>query len=209
MPEDRLNIKNKEITAIATIIVLILVVGIYFVSRETPNNSPLGKTEYGVCIHSYQYDKTSTIQLLKKINSTWVRIDWMPKHEKMEDFVITMKNNNISILAILDHNTISIQDFTRLQWQETVQEIMSTEAAKKVDAWEIWNEPNAEQFFLGYMNGTLKNYVEMLKDANQIIKTASPNATILAAGLSPSNEISYFWKDWLKEFANLSPQEFF
>ena len=131
----------------------------------------------------------------------------------MDPFVKAMKDNNISILAILDHNTMNTtypnENFTRLQWQNEVQRIMSTESAKKVDTWEIWNEPNADHFKMGYMNGTPQNYFEMLQDAHQIIKAASPNATILAAGLSPSNEISYFWKDWLNEFANLSPQEFF
>ena len=160
-----MNIKNKEIVAIASIIVLILGAGIYFVSLETPNNTPFGKTEYGVCIHIYQYEPSNTIQLLNQINATLVRIDWIP--EEMDSFVNAMKDNNISILAILDHNTMNNEPFTRLQWQETVQEIMSTEAAKKVDAWEIWNEPNAEQFFLGYINGTPQNYFDMLKDAHQ------------------------------------------
>ena len=196
--------KNKKITAIAAITILLLIAGLY-IGTIMPNKSSRGKTEYGVCIHIYQYDTSSTIQLLKQINATWVRIDWMPEHEKMNEFVQILKDNNISILVILDHNTMRNPDFTRLQWQETVQEIMSTEAAKKVDAWEIWNEPNADQFKMGYMNGNPQNYFEMLKDAHQIIEETSPNATILAAGLSP-NEI---WNDWLTDFANLSPQNYF
>lgn len=199
--------KNKNLVLFATFIIIILVVG-FLIGTIILDNSLSRKTEYGVCIHIYQYDSTTTIQLLKQINAKWVRIDWIPNHTKMEEFVHTMKDNNISILAILDHNTM-FQDFTRLQWQERIQEIMSTEAAKKVDSWEIWNEPNANQFFLGYMNGTPQNYFDMLKDAHQIIKTESPNSTILAAGLSPSKDVSYFWKDWLIDFANLSPQEYF
>ena len=201
--------KTKKIAAITAIIVSLLMAGVYIGTFIISNNSSIGKTEYGVCIHIYQFNSSTTIQLMNQINATWVRIDWMPEHEKMNEFVQTMKDNNISILAILDHNTMRKRDFTRLQWQETVQKIMSTEEAKKVDAWEIWNEPNADQFFMGYMNGAPQNYFNLLKDAYQIIKTTSTNATIIAAGLSPSNEVSYFWKDWLKEFANLSPQEFF
>lgn len=200
--------KRMKIGIVTAIIALLLIAGFY-IGTNILNNSLLGKTEYGVCIHIYQYDTSSTIQLLQQINATWVRIDWMPKHNMMEEFALTMKDNNISILAILDHNTMTAQDFTRLQWRETVQEIMSTDAAKEVDAWEIWNEPNANQFFMGYMNGNPQNYFDMLKDAYQIIKASSPNSTILAAGLSPSNEVTFFWKDWLQDFANLSPQEFF
>ena len=130
----------------------------------------------------------------------------------METYVQTMEDNNISILAILDHNTMNStygENFTRLQWQKTVQKIMSTEAAKIVDAWEIWNEPNAKPFKMGYMNGTPQNYFDMLKDAHQIIKAASPNATILAAGLSPYTFSNVTWTDWLTEFTNLSPQKYF
>lgn len=201
--------KSKKIAAITAIIVSLLIAGFYIGTFIISNTSSNGKTEYGVCIHIYQFNSSTTIQLMNQINATWVRIDWMPEHENMSEFVQTIKDNDLSILAILDHNTMRNRDFTRLQWQETVQKIMSTEEAKKVDAWEIWNEPNAEQFFLGYMNGTPHNYFNLLKDAYQIIKTTSTNATILSAGLSPSNEVSYFWKDWLKDFANLLPQEFF
>ena len=197
-----------KIAGITEIIILLLIAGLY-VETIISNKSSLGKTEYGVCIHIYQYETASTIQLLNQINATWIRIDWIPEDEEDDEFIQIMKDNNISISAILDHNTMGKPNFTRLQWQETVKEVMSTEAAKKVDAWEIWNEPNANQFYMGYMTGNPQNYFDMLKDAYQIIKTTSPNATILSAGLSPSNEISYFWKDWLKDFANLSPQEFF
>ena len=202
--------KNKVFAGITGIIILLLVAGLYIGTFKPPDQPSLGKKEYGVCIHIYQYDTTSTIQLLKQINASSVRIDWI--QGKMDSFVNTMKDNNISILAILDHNTMIFQnltEFTRLQWQETVQEIMSTEAAKKVDAWEIWNEPNSDNFTLGYMDGTPQNYFDMLKDAYQIIKTASPNATILAAGLSPRTFSYGTWNEWLTDFANLSPQEFF
>jgi len=202
-----LRMKNKIIVTITAITILLLIVGLYFGSLRPPDESSLGKTEYGVCIHLYQYEASTTMQLIKQINTTWVRIDWIPK--QMDPFVSSMKDNDISILAILDHNTMNTtypnENFTRLQWQNEIQNIMSTEAAKKIDAWEIWNEPNAKQFFLGYMNGNPQNYFDMLKDAHQIIKAASPNTTVLAAGLSPNET----WMDWLTDFANLSPQRYF
>jgi len=138
IPERKLKNKNKIVIITATT-VLLLVAGLYFGTFKTPNNTPLGITEYGVCLHLHQYDSTTTIQLLKQINATWIRIDWIPS-EQMDSFVNAMKDNSISILAILDHNTMNAtygENFTRLQWQETVQEIMSTDVAKKVDAWEI------------------------------------------------------------------------
>jgi len=195
--------KNKQLIIFFAIAVLILIIALYIGTFETPDIDSAVKTEYGVCLHLYQFNASTTIQLLKQLNATCIRIDWIPN--QMDEFVETMKENNISILAILDHNTMNQSEFTRIQWRTMVQGIMSTEAAKKVDAWEIWNEPNAEQFYLGYMDGTPQNYFDLLKDASQIIRATSPNATIIAAGLSPNDT----WMNWLIGFANLSPQRYF
>jgi hypothetical protein len=199
--------KNKQLITFSLITILLLVIALYIGTYEIPDNNPSVRTEYSVCLHLHQFNLSTTIQLIKQLNATWIRIDWIPN--QMDSFVKTMKDNNISILAILDHNTMNTtypnQNFTRLQWQNEIQNIISTEAAKKVDAWEIWNEPNADQFYLGYMNVTPQNYSDLLKDAYQIIKATSPNATILSAGLSPNDT----WMDWLKVFVNLSPQRYF
>ena len=57
------------------------------------------------------------------------------------------------------------------------------------------------------MNGNPENYFDMLKDAFQIIKAGSSNATVLSAGLSPYG--SSAWKVWLTDFANMFPQRYF
>lgn len=196
--------KNKQLILFSASIILLLIIA-YVGTFETQDVSLTRRTEYGVCLHLHQFKSSTTIQLIKQVNATWIRIDWIPN--QMDEFMEKMKDNNISILAILDHNTMNQSEFTRIQWQTSVQEIMSTEAAKKVDAWEIWNEPNDKQYYLGYMNGNPENYFDMLKDAYQIIKDASSNATILSAGLSP--HASYAWKVWLTDFANMFPQRYF
>jgi hypothetical protein len=198
--------KKRKFVIIAGIVIVTLVVGLYIQLFETPEIYPYRRTEYGVCIHVYQFDPFVTIQLIKRLNATWVRIDWIPN--EMDSFVRTMKENGIKILAILDHNTMKNEDFTRFEWQATVQEIMATEAAKEVDAWEIWNEPNANQFFLGYMDGSPLHYFEMLQDAYQITMASCPKATVIAAGLSPDPKFGS-WTDWLGNFSSLSPQNFF
>ncbi len=131
----------------------------------------------------------------------------------MDEIVNGMKANGIKILAILDHNTMNNTlppnlDFNLPQWTEVVQNVMKTDAAKRVDAWEIWNEPNADQFQFGYMNGDSQNYFEMLRVAHEIIEKNSPNAIVIAAGLSPSKEFGD-WSQWLTDFSNLSPQTYF
>ncbi len=187
-------------------------------SASTPSPFPVvqsNKTipEYGVCLHIDQFDPLVTIEQLKKINSSWVRIDWDTNsiNYSIESALTTLKDNGVKILAILDHKTMNYSDFTLSQWCFAVEKIMSTEAAKKVDAWEIWNEPNSIRFYLGYMDGNPRHYTDMLKEAYRIIKYVSPNALVIAAGLSP--EVPTWknpnWESWLKEFNVTSPQAYF
>jgi hypothetical protein len=44
--------------------------------------------------------------------------------------------------------------------------------------WELWNEPNASQFF----TGTPEQYLAMLKATNRILKTIQPEAKLVAPG---------------------------
>ncbi len=201
---------KKKIAAAAGIVVFLLVAGSYFGTLNTPSAN--AEIELGVCLHLYQFD-TNTIELLEQINSRWVRIDWIPN--QMDNVVNAMEANGIKILAILDHNTMNFADppnlnFSLSQWTMTVQSIMATDVAKKVDAWEIWNEPNVEKFQFGYMNGNPHNYAEMLKSASLAIKSVS-NASVLAAGLSPDypDSANPNWKTWLIAFNATSSQSFF
>ena len=202
--------KKTKIVIVLGIAIFILIAGSYIETLISPNIK-IETPEFGVCLHLYQFDNKTT-DLLKQINSTWIRIDWIPN--QMDTVVNAMEANGIKILAILDHNTMNFADppnpnFSLAQWTQTVQSIIATDAAKKVDAWEIWNEPNVEQFQSGYMDGNPQNYADMLKSASLVIKSVS-NATVLAAGLSPYYpESNPNWKTWLTDFNAASPQSFF
>jgi hypothetical protein len=202
---------NKKIATTIGIVIFLLVAGTYFETLNTPNTQA-NTSELGVCLHLYQFN-TNTTELLEQINSKWIRIDWIPN--QMDNVINIIKGNGIKILAILDHNTMTFADppnlnFSLSQWATTVQSIMETDAAKKVDAWEIWNEPNVEKFQLGYMNGNPQNYADMLKSASLAIKSVS-NASLIAAGLSPDypNSTNPNWKTWLIDFNATSSQSFF
>jgi hypothetical protein len=200
--------KKKALLGIVAAIITILFMGIYlgtFVSTRNPPHIPI----LGVCLHLYQYDD-DTVNQLEQLNSSWVRIDWIPN--KMDYIIPALKENRIKILAILDHNTMNFAEppnpnFTLSEWATTLNEIMSTDVSKQVDAWEIWNEPNVQQFYSGYMNGTPQNYFEMLKVAHEIIYSNSPDSLVIAAGLSPDEKLN--WSEWLAVFSSLSPQPYF
>jgi hypothetical protein len=131
----------------------------------------------------------------------------------MGTFMQEMDKNGIGVLAIIDHVTMKgDRNFTLDDWQGNVSAIMASHEAKSVDAWEIWNEPNAEQFFFGYMDGSPEQYLDMLKTAYPIIKSSS-NASVVSAGLSPNETRSpdekEVWLQWHNSLDDLGAESFF
>ena len=55
----------------------------------------------------------------------------------------------------------------------------------RVSDWEIWNEPNLPRF-LGFAERQAAVYTGLLKAAYPAIKSVQPDATVIAAGLSPA-----------------------
>ena len=58
--------------------------------------------------------------------------------------------------------------------------------AGKINSWEIWNEPNL-LLFMGFIPDRVHHYIDILKTAYPAIKSVSPGATVIAAGLSPQD----------------------
>jgi len=57
---------------------------------------------------------------------------------------------------------------------------ISARLGDRVDAWEIWNEPNTTRFW----TGTIAQYVTLLQAAYPAVKTGDPGSTVLFGGLS-------------------------
>jgi hypothetical protein len=137
--------------------------------------SSVASPEIDVCIHLNSFNNPMTIVAdMKGLGVSWVRIDWIPG--QMSDFMQAMRTNNISVLAIIDINTLGNNNFTITQWNSNLTSIMQEPNANYVGAWEIWNEPNDKA------NVSVEFYHQMLQSAHTIIK----NATIIGAGLSPN-----------------------
>ena len=58
----------------------------------------------------------------------------------------------------------------------------------KIQAYEIWNEPNLTREWGGPPNAVA--YVDLLRASYQTIKKFDPQALVISAGLSPTTEIS-------------------
>jgi polysaccharide biosynthesis protein PslG len=54
-----------------------------------------------------------------------------------------------------------------------------------VHAYEIWNEPNWQQFWLPFPNPSF--YTSMLKDSYAAIKAVQPDSTVISGGLAPAS----------------------
>ena len=60
---------------------------------------------------------------------------------------------------------------------------VATRYAGVVPAYEIWNEPNLDRFWLG---GNVSNFHDVLSRAVTKIKAADPNALVISGGLAPA-----------------------
>jgi len=157
---------------------------------------------YGLSLHaSWNEINNLTVPILSSAEVDWIRTDWDMSYD-MASFATLMRENEIRVLGILDHWTMGFRDdFTLEEWAEVVDDVVSQHA--DVDAWEVWNEPNIPLFHFGYMDGTPKHYVEMLRTAYDLIKAKS-DVVVVFAGLSPYGN----WSDWLSKCYELGAANF-
>jgi hypothetical protein len=75
-------------------------------------------------------------------------------------------------------------------------------AAMGLHDWEIWNEPNAAQFYKPVPNAS--RYAALLRAASPAIKGADPSATVITGGLAPTDEV----RDGSGRATKLAPLDF-
>jgi hypothetical protein len=183
-------------------LVVILIISALFAAslfiRSSPHLSHAEKI--GVCMHLSDFSFQTEVALVD-LGVRWVRIDWVIG--EMGPFMERMSADGIEVLAIIDHNTFNQENFTLQDWQGNVSAIVASDEAKLVSAWEVWNEPNNPSFYLGYMDGTLEHYFDMLKFAYTTIKATS-NAPVVSAGLDPNDD----WQTWLNNLQDLGSKNY-
>ncbi|HEU4480516.1 MAG TPA: cellulase family glycosylhydrolase [Actinomycetota bacterium] len=69
----------------------------------------------------------------------------------------------------------------------------------KVQAWEIWNEPNHPEFW----KGTMRQYVRVLRAGYRGVKEGAPGTTVTSGGTSFNDY------EWLQRFYAKDPQRWF
>jgi len=156
------------------LIVAVLVVGFSFCPRTIENS-------VGVCVHIEDFEdfENQTISHLIDLGVSYVRTDWSIPNDSMRKYSEDLQNNNIKLLAIIDHKTFGYKIPSLEEWNRTITELVTSEDFRYVDAVEIWNEPNAGLFAL-----QPEDYYEMLKSAYAIIKNYT-KIPVIFAGVSP------------------------
>ena len=193
-----MRLKEKWIL-FGCILIIVIILTDYFSYPDTSDLKQL-KGEVNLCLHIGDYNK-NTLSYLKDLTVKWVRTDWVnTSYNLMADYAKTLQENSINLLAIIDINTFSQNNFTLQEWNSTVTQIVSSKDFSSVDAVEIWNEPNAG----AYINPL--TYYEMLKSAYAIIKNYTTDKVVFA-GISPNIA---GWKTYLcNVFANEDVESYF
>ena len=156
-------------------------------------------SEVNVCLHLEDTDN-QTISFLLDLKVSWVRTDWTTPDESMRNYSRDLQDNNINLLAIIDHKTFGNQIPSMEEWNRTITELATSEDFRNTDAVEIWNEPNSASYV------EPKVYYEMLKSAYTIIKNYT-TIPVVFAGVSPNVS---GWKTYLNTvFAYGDTQNYF
>ncbi len=155
---------------------------------------PPARFELGMNAHGLIGPKMNKI---KEMGATWVRaeVPWYQiekrpgvfEFEETDAVIRDHYERGFKILFILAyapsfHSTNGqsngIPD--KPAWQKFVN-VMTSRYKDEVDAWEVWNEPNLKEFFVG----DARQYVDiLLKPAYPIIKKNDPTSVVGAPGLA-------------------------
>lgn len=168
-----------------------------------PNQAGNVGFAYGVQVHLPNQDMTGVMAAATNLGVTWVKeqiewslyeatpgnINWTP----LDEMVDAMDNAGVNILL----NITSAPGWARDSDQEkgppqdynTFANFVGQVAERykgRVDAYEIWHEPNLRREWNTPNGRSAAAYVELLKLAYTAIKLADPEAVVVSAGLGPT-----------------------
>jgi hypothetical protein len=148
------------------------------------------RVELGVCFHHGAYGDEYTpaaaavLDDLRAAGPFWIRGDYEDP-AKDAPFVADMARKGIRVLALLPWYSRDTAGWPALVQKEV-------HAVPAVDAWEIANEPE-----MSWWGGPISpgDYMKMLRDAHAIIRSAQPDARIVAPAVGATEEgVAYLRK---------------
>jgi len=146
--------------------------------------------QFGVCFHHGAYGDEYTPEAAKVLDDLraagpfWIRGDYGDP-ARDAPFVADMARKGIKVLALLPWYSRDIAEWPALVRKEV-------QGAPTVAAWEIANEPE-----MSWWGGPIApgDYMTMIRDAHAIIRSAQPDARIVAPAVGATEEgIEYLRK---------------
>ncbi|MEI7772621.1 MAG: hypothetical protein WCI67_21705 [Chloroflexales bacterium] len=173
-------------------------------ATETPTPAPASPSalEFGIVGHLYYTDRDRVLQLVQNAGFDWVRqqVVWKDIEDptagiygwdELDRIVSTVNAYGRKLLVNIVQSPTAYSATNGLPSDPATLgnfvDLMARRYGDKIQAYEIWNEPN-----LAHENGgnivpeDVGHYVEILKVAYTRIKAVSPNAIVLAAASSSS-----------------------
>lgn len=168
-----------------------------------PNTAGNVNFAYGVQVHLPNQDTAEIVRLTDGLGVSWVKqqIEWALyeptagaiNFEPIDEMVDALDAAGMNILLTVT----SAPDWAREATQEkgpprdyqTFANFVAALAARyegRVDAYEIWNEPNLRREWNTPRGLSANNYVELLGLAYRAIKTVDSDAVVVSAGLAPT-----------------------
>lgn len=167
---------------------------------------------YGFSLHGFNHLKALIVE---QSNVEWVRSDIVYNGSWFvgdKGDCINYRDYNQKILGIIDYWTMNqSKTWTFDDWSNRVNETVYHYGAK-IEAYEIWNEPNVYEYQTGYLNDTnaINHYFNMLKNASQIIK--GYNETLIVVGGVFSDIYDYpagdNWETWFTSLLDLGANQY-
>lgn len=172
---------------------LIFLLLAFFFSTNNAKSAIPEWLEIGVNTHGFH---GNYISIIENMGAKWVRaeVPWyqIEVDQYKYDFSSTdimlrdLKRRNVKVLFILAYapsfwsSNGETNGVPNMQaWKNFVHQ-MTSRYKDLVDAWEVWNEPNLEEFWVG----DARQYFELLRNAYPIIKRNDPEGVVAAPGLA-------------------------
>ena len=158
-------------------------------------DEPKDLSPYGVCAHISRGDEhqiaRQELKLMRKAGIGWVRtdFDWSGverepgvwKFDHLDETVAWAETEGVRILPILDYDVPWARPAHKHldKWLQYVRRLV-TRYKDRVKYWEVWNEPNLEQFWKDKPNPN--DYAKLLKATHKTIKGIDPELTVVLGG---------------------------
>lgn len=173
---------NSKIPKLLTVLLLLLLASELVFQASTGTESSADDDSKNTMISGVlAHDMNESQARSLSENEFWVEADVeLEASSRWQTIYALCKQYNISLIGKICHNTMngnkSVPSTT--DWIQTIQTAVSN-YGDAVKHWEIWNEPTDK---VEFFSGNASDYTDMLRLANQTIKSLSPDAVVIGLG---------------------------